>query len=381
MPRSKEEEAMTDVVDAPTALAIEGAGLGSPWQLLDPDGELNTGGADPAYTPELCRNLYRDMVLARELDQAAYHLQRQGELGLWLSCRGQEAAQVGSIRALRDNDHVFPSYREHAAALCRGIGPAELLTQWRGTAHGGWDPDRYRFHISSLVLSTQLLHATGYALGVAADRRKNPALDEVVLCYFGDGSASQGDANEALNWSAVSNAPILFFCQNNQWAISTPASAQSRTPLHVRAAGFGLRTTLVDGNDVLAVHAATVAAADRIRAGGTPELIEAVTYRMAGHSTSDDPTRYRPAEEVSFWERRDPVLRLRRFLDARGWADAEYHTALEREGEALAEMTRTACHGLASPLLEDTFRHTLASETASLRAERERYTAWRESFV
>jgi pyruvate dehydrogenase E1 component alpha subunit len=376
-----QEEVMTDVADAPMALVVEGAGPGSPWQLLGADGELRAGGGQSAITPDLARALYRDMVLAREVDQAAYHLQRQGELGLWLSCRGQEAAQVGSIRALRDTDHVFPSYREHAAALCRGIGPAELLTQWRGTAHGGWDPDLYRFHISSLVLSTQLLHATGYALGVVADRRRDPAVDEVVLCYFGDGSASQGDANEALNWSAVSNAPILFFCQNNQWAISTPATAQSRTPLHIRAAGFGLRTTLVDGNDVFAVYAATVAAADRIRAGGPPELIEAVTYRMAGHSTSDDPTRYRSAEELSLWERRDPVLRVRRLLDAQGWADEGFHTALEHDAEALAEATRTACHSLAAPPLEDTFRHTLVSETAALRAERERYTAWRESFV
>lgn len=136
-----------------------------------------------------------------------------------------------------------------------------------GTAHGGWNPADYRFHLYSLVLSTQLLHATGYALGVAADRRRDPALDELVLCYFGDGAASQGDANEALNWSAVTNAPVVFFCQNNQWAISTPSAAQSRTPLHVRAAGFGLATTLVDGNDVLAVHAATAAAAERVRAG------------------------------------------------------------------------------------------------------------------
>ncbi|MCP9970340.1 thiamine pyrophosphate-dependent enzyme [Actinomadura madurae] len=338
-------------------------------------------GGDRDITPERVLGFYRDMVLARRFDQEGHHLQRQGELGLWLSCRGQEAAQVGSIRALRASDHVFPSYREQAAALCRGVRPAELLTQWRGTAHGGWNPADYRFHLYSLVLSTQLLHATGYALGVAADRRRDPALDELVLCYFGDGAASQGDANEALNWSAVTNAPVVFFCQNNQWAISTPSAAQSRTPLHVRAAGFGLATTLVDGNDVLAVHAATAAAAERVRAGGPPELIEAITYRMAGHSTSDDPTRYREAAEVRLWEERDPLARVRRLLDAQGWADEEFHTALEDEATALAGATRAACLALEAPPLEDGFRNTLVNETAALRAERERCTAWMESFV
>ncbi|MEW2507769.1 thiamine pyrophosphate-dependent enzyme [Amycolatopsis sp. NPDC047767] len=372
---------MTDLADTPKTAFFDTGGESSPVQLLDPAGTLLHGELRSGMTPEKVRGLYRDMVLARRFDEESYHLQRQGELGLWLSCRGQEAAQVGSIRALRPTDHVFPSYREQAAALCRGLEPAELLTQWRGTAHGGWDPARYRFHITSLVLSTQLLHATGYAMGVAADQRKNPELDEIVLCYFGDGAASQGDANEALNWAAVTNAPLVFFCQNNQWAISTPSSAQSRTPLHVRAAGFGLTTTLVDGNDVLAVHAATTAAAGRVRAGGPPELIEARTYRMAGHSTSDDPTRYRESGEVSAWEGRDPIDRVQRLLDDRGWADERFLRMLDEEAKALSETTREACRALSAPPLEDSFRNTLSTETAALRAERERYTKWRESFA
>ncbi|AQT82401.1 pyruvate dehydrogenase (acetyl-transferring) E1 component subunit alpha [Mycolicibacterium litorale] len=372
---------MTDLADAPDGLALAGMSSSAPLQVLDTDGCLHESARGIDFTPSLVRRLHRDMVLARRLDQEAYHLQRQGELGLWLSCQGQEAAQVGSIRAMKATDYVFPSYREHAAALCRGISPAELLTQWRGTAHGGWNPADYRFHISSLVLATQLLHATGYALGVAADRRRDPSLDEIVLCYFGDGSASQGDANEAFNWAAVTNAPLVFFCQNNQWAISTPATAQSRTPLHLRARGFGLTTTLVDGNDALAVYAATLAAADRVRAGGPPELIEAITYRLGGHSTSDDPKRYRDADEVTLWERRDPVRRVERLLDTRGWANADYYSALEGEAAALAETTRAACRALEAPALEDTFRNTFANETASLRAEREHYSAWRQSFA
>jgi pyruvate dehydrogenase E1 component alpha subunit len=371
---------MTDLADAPKVRAGGGT-MPTPMQHLDPDGVLHPGGTKIDISPRVVRDLYRDMLLARRFDEEAFNLQRQGELGLWLPCRGQEAAQVGSIRALRAGDHVFPSYREQAAALCRGVRPAELMTQWRGNAHGGWNPDDYRFHIYSLVLSTQLLHATGYALGVAADRRKDAAVDEIVLCYFGDGAASQGDANEALNWSAVTNAPVVFVCQNNQWAISTPSASQSRTPLHIRAAGFGLTTTLVDGNDVLAMHAATAAAAERVRVGGPPELIEAITYRMAGHSTSDDPTRYRAADEVRLWEQRDPLTRVQRLLDAQGWADAGFYTSLEEEARELAEATRAACKALVVPPLEDSFRNTLVSETAMLRAERERYTAWRESFA
>lgn len=367
---------MTTLHDRPTTLpGIETATM---IQKVDAGGTPTGDSTD--IDPDLVRSLYRDMLLARRFDQEAFHLQRQGELGLWLSCRGQEAAQVGSIRALRASDHVFPSYREHAAAICRGITPADLLSQWRGTTHGGWDPDAHRFHITSLVLSTQLLHATGYALGVAADRRREPSIDEIVLSYFGDGSASQGDANEAFNWAAVHNAPVIFFCQNNQWAISTPASAQSRTPLHIRAAGFGLRTTVVDGNDVLAVHAVTTAAAQRVRDGGPPELIEAITYRMAGHSTSDDPTRYRDSEEVAWWEDRDPLVRIRRLLDDAGWADAAYHAALEEEATRLAEETRSVCRALQAPPLEDSFRHTLTAETAALRREREMFTTWRDSF-
>jgi pyruvate dehydrogenase E1 component alpha subunit len=367
-----------------TATALPGQATlpDAPPGLLGPDGTLRGGaGLDLTVTAELCRPLYRDMVLARRLDEEAHHLQRQGELGLWLSCRGQEAAQVGSVRALRADDHVFPSYRDHAAALCRGLGPAELLAQWRGAAHGSWDPAAYRFHIYSLVLATQLLHATGYALGVRADRQRHPALDEIVLVYFGDGAASQGDANEAFNWAAATDAPIVFFCQNNQWAISTPSAAQSRAPLHRRAAGFGLKSACVDGNDVLAVYAATRAAAADVRAGGPPAFIEAVTYRMAGHSTSDDPDRYRDAADVDAWQGRDPLVRMRALLDAMGWADERYHADLAAEADELAEATRAACLALAPAPLEATFRNTLVVETDALRAERERFTAYRESFL
>ncbi len=333
-------------------------------------------GFEVLLTAQTCRSLYRDMVLTRSLDQQAYNLQRQGELALWLSCLGQEAAQVGSIRAARDSDHVFPSYREHGAALCRGITPGEILSQWRVVTHGGWDPNQYRFHINSLVLSTQTLHAVGYALGVKADHS-----DEVVLAYLGDGSTSQGDANEAFNWAAVTNAPVVFICQNNQWAISTPTTSQSRRPLHERAAAFGLDSVMVDGNNVLEVYAATKAAVDRVRSGGPPAFVEAMTYRMAGHSTSDDPGRYRQDAEVAAWRKRDPIEKLHDLLSARGWLSDGFEQTLAEEAAALAAATRAACLALEPAPLEDTFRNTLVSETPLLRREREQFTAFTESFT
>ena len=342
-----------------------------PVQLLGPDGTLNP---DPAWpleiTPELCRELHRRMSLARSFDDAALALQRQGELGLWLQSLGQEAAQVGSMLALRSTDHVFPSYREQAAALCRGITPAELLVQWRGNAHSGWDPARYRFHIYTLVLAAQLPHATGYAMGVQRD-----GTDEIVLAYFGDGATSQGEANEAFNWAAAAEVPLLFFCQNNQWAISTPTRTQMRAPLHQRARGFGLDSHLVDGNDVLAVLAVTRAVAAQIRSGGGPALIEAVTYRMAGHSTSDDPGRYRNQSELDSWSARDPIARLDALLVDRGWADAEYREELAAECAALAEETRRVCREFGPVDVSGVFTSALAEQTPLLAEEQRNHEA------
>ena len=349
-----------------------------PLQLLNPAGRLDERAAEELLevTPELVRGLYRDMTLGRRVDREAYMLQRQGELGLWLMSLGQEAAQAGSIRAIRETDYVFPTYREHVAALCRGIAPAELLAQWRGTTHAGWDPSRYRFHICSVVLATQVLHAVGYAMAVRAD-----GADEVVMAYLGDGASSQGDASEALNWSAVTSAPVMFFCQNNQWAISTPTSLQMSAPLHRRAAGFGLQAAYVDGNDVLAVYGITRRMAEMVRREGRPAFIEAITYRMSGHSTSDDPRRYRDGAELESWEHNDPVARVRILLEQRKWADDAFFEAVEKEADEMATRTREACLALQPAPLADTFRNTLTVETPSLREEREAMERYLESFA
>jgi 2-oxoisovalerate dehydrogenase E1 component alpha subunit len=337
-------------------LVRETPGLESqaPVQFVDPSGELTEVGRNRDVDTDLACSLYRDMVLARFLDREAVALQRQGELILWLQCEGQEAAQVGSVRALADRDHIFPSYREHAVGLVRGLSPGELLTQWRGLAHSGWDPFDRNFHFYSLVLGTQTLHATGYALGCKLD-----GADVVTVVYFGDGSASQGDVNEAFNWAATMSLPILFFCQNNQWAISTPTSKQFGAALHHRAAGFGLRSWWVDGNDALAVHAVTTKAVESIRAGEGPALIEAETYRIGGHSTSDDPKRYRTPEELDVWRGRDPIDRLHALLEARG-VGSPWFAQVETEGRELAARTREECKSLEDPDLTELFSEVYA---------------------
>ncbi|MER6588668.1 MULTISPECIES: thiamine pyrophosphate-dependent dehydrogenase E1 component subunit alpha [Micromonospora] len=346
-------------------------------QLVTPDGRLHPDvDVDRDALGRLTRDLYRGMRLARRLDDEAFALQRQGELGLWLQCRGQEAAQVGSVAAVRADDYVFPSYREHAAALWRGIGPADLLRQWRGVAHSGWDPEPYSFHIYTLVLAAQLLHATGYALGVQRD-----GSDTVVVTYFGDGAASEGDASEAMNIAAVNAAPMVFFCQNNQWAISTPTASQTRTPIHRRGAGFGLRSEWVDGNDVLAVYAVTSAVTEHARAGAGPAIVEATTYRMGGHSTSDDPTRYRTDDELEAWRARDPLARVEALMRAEGWSDETFLGQIQAEADELADRTRRECLALTAPDLADAFATVLSDVPQLLREERDAFVAYRGSFL
>jgi pyruvate dehydrogenase E1 component alpha subunit len=346
-----------------------------PIQFVTAEGEVTEAGRAHGIEAELARILYRDMSRARRLDREALALQRQGELGLWLQSWGQEAAQVGSIHALDRSDYVFPSYREHAAAMVRGVKPEELLVQWRGSAHAGWDPSDCNFHFYSLVLGTQTLHATGYAMGSALDGGNH-----VVATYFGDGAASQGDVNEAFNWAAVRSLPVLFICQNNQWAISTPTSLQYGTPLHQRAAGFGLRTFYVDGNDALAVHAVTSAAADLVRVGEGPALIEAVTFRMAGHSTSDDPTKYRDAAELEAWELKDPLKRLRVVLE-RLDTPQSFFADLNSELESLAVEVRRACHAIADPDLDAAFANVYAEPHPLVDAERLAHREFVESMT
>ncbi|MFH8616541.1 pyruvate dehydrogenase (acetyl-transferring) E1 component subunit alpha [Streptomyces sp. NPDC017979] len=346
-------------------------------QLLNPEGErVQDPDFDLELTPDELRGLYRDMVLTRRFDAEATALQRQGELGLWASLLGQEAAQIGSGRALRDDDYVFPTYREHGVAWCRGVDPTNLLGMFRGVNNGGWDPNTNNFHLYTIVIGSQTLHATGYAMGVAKD-----GADSAVIAYFGDGASSQGDVAESFTFSAVYNAPVVFFCQNNQWAISEPTERQTRVPLYQRAQGYGFPGVRVDGNDVLACYAVTRWALERARRGEGPTLVEAFTYRMGAHTTSDDPTRYRHDDERAAWEAKDPILRLRRHLEAQGHADEAYFAALEEESDALAKRVREAVRTMPDPDPMAMFENVYADGHALVDEERAQFVAYQASFA
>jgi pyruvate dehydrogenase E1 component alpha subunit len=252
---------------------------------------------------ELISSMAEHMLYARAVDEAAGTLQKRGILSLWLSSRGQEAAQVGSVVAAGHDTYIFPSYRDHAAALVRGVSPSELVVQWSGSALCGWDPNSIQFHSYNLVVAAQLLHAVGYALGQRIQGKSVGA----VMVYFGDGATSQGDFSEALNLAAVQRLPVLFFCQNNGWALSTSVSDQMESGIAAKAQGMGVSSAAIDGNNVSVVYESTRTAIDLIAETGHPYLIEARTMRMAGHSTSDSPEIYRSAESLREWEQKDPI--------------------------------------------------------------------------
>ncbi|KTS64324.1 pyruvate dehydrogenase [Microbacterium testaceum] len=327
-------------------------------RVLAADGTLAPTPAAERYLPLIdaltdaeLETFYRDMVSIRAFDVQATNLQRQGQLALWPPSFGQEAAQVGSARAARAQDHIFPSYREHVVTRIRGVDPLDIIRLMRGLTHGGWDPSDPKngnTHIYTLVLGAQTLHATGLGMGLVFDGKcgtGDPERDEAVIVYYGDGASSQGDVHEAMVFAASFQTPEVFFLQNNQWAISVPVATQSRSPLYKRGEGYGIPSIQVDGNDVLASYAVSKTALDEARAGGGPRAIEAMTYRMGAHTTSDDPTKYRTSDEEQSWGRRDPIARMRAFLEARG-ASQQFFDDADAEGAALADDVRVRTNEL-----------------------------------
>lgn len=328
------------------------------YQLVD-DAVLHGEGDYAGYLHELeekdYRQLYRYMVLARRLDTQAVNLGRQGQLAVYPPLRGQEAAQVGAAYALSRQDWIFPGYRELGMALVRGVPAEALMHLWRGTWHGTYAPDAYHFGLVSIPVATQALHAAGFAMAARTD-----GADLVVLGCLGDGATSEGDAHEALNFAAVYDAPCVFYVQNNQYAISVPVSRQTGAPtIAQRALGYGMPGYRLDGNDVLAAYAVTRHAVERARAGEGPSLIEAVTYRIEAHTTSDDPRRYRPAGELEEWQRRDPISRFSTFLRAQGLLGEEFRAEVDDEADTYAQRVREevfdAPHGDPMELFEHVY--------------------------
>lgn len=355
-------------------------------QLLTHEGELRPTAEAEQYLPIVealpdaaLEQFYRDMAISRRIDVTGANMQRQGQLALWVPSHGQEAAQVGSARASRPQDHIFPSYREHIVGLIRGLDPVDIVRLLRGVTLGGWNPaENGNFHLYTLVLASQTLHATGYAMGLQFDGATatgDPETDAAVLVYYGDGSTSQGDANEALVFASSYQTPQVFFVQNNQWAISVPVSRQSRSPLSLRGGGFGMPGIRIDGNDVLVSYAVTRQAMEEARAGVGPSLIEAVTYRMGAHTTADDPTKYRTDDEVEYWTARDPITRYRTWLERRGAASAFFDEVDEEAGDVAADLRRRALDAAAPPR-SAIFEHVYSEPHPVVEAQ----AAWLEAY-
>ncbi|MHB1173201.1 MAG: pyruvate dehydrogenase (acetyl-transferring) E1 component subunit alpha [Lacisediminihabitans sp.] len=348
-------------------------------QLVTPEGvRVENPDFDPwvaDVTGEQLAALYEDMVVVRRIDTEATALQRQGELGLWPPLLGQEAAQIGSARTLRSDDFVFTSYRENAVAYCRGVDLTDIIRAWRGNTQSGWNPYDIGMATPAIIIGAQTLHATGYAMGCAYD-----GVDSVSVAYFGDGATSEGDVSEAMVFAASFQVPVIFFCQNNQWAISEPVGLQAVRNIADRAPGFGIPSLRVDGNDVLAVMAATRIALDRARAGKGPTFIEAVTYRMGPHTTADDPTRYRDAAELEAWKAKDPVLRLQRLLESLGLFTPELELQTRARADAVAAELRAGCISLPDPEPLSIFDNVYATPNSTLDRQRDQYTAYLAGF-
>jgi 2-oxoisovalerate dehydrogenase E1 component alpha subunit len=327
-------------------------------------------------TDEQLVGLYQDMVVIRRIDTEATALQRQGELALWPPLLGQEASQVGSVRALRADDFVFPSYRENGVAYCRGAGLTGMMSVWRGNTNSGWDPHTINVATPQIIIGAQTLHATGYAMGINFD-----GADSVSFVYFGDGATSQGDVHESMVFAASFQAPVVFFCQNNHWAISEPVGVQAHAPIACRAPGYGIPSMRVDGNDVLAVMAATRWALARARSGGGPSFIEAVTYRMGPHTTADDPKRYRDANELEDWAAKDPIKRLGILLKDRGVLTAEVEAAVTATADAVARELRAGTINLPDPGPLDLFDNVYATPNSAVDRQRDQYERYLAGFA
>jgi len=358
------------ISDVHPGLAADAAGLlpsTEPLQLIGPDGRPGGNPGDLTLPgPDILLRLHRRMALGRRFDTQATALARQGRLAVYPSSRGQDACQVGAVLALRDQDWLFPTYRDSVAVLTRGVPADQTLTLLRGDWHCGYDPYERRVAPQCTPLATNTPHAVG--LAHAARLRKQ---DQVALVLLGDGATSEGDTHEALNFAAVWRAPVVFLVQNNGYAISVPLARQTAAPtLAAKGIGYGIPSLLIDGNDAAVVYAAVRAAVERAAAGGGPTLIEAITYRVEAHTNADDATRYRDDGEVRSWLARDPIARLEAYLRAGHLLDDEAAGRLAAEAERLAEDVRRRLNTDVPADPGELFDHVYAVPTAALERQR-----------
>jgi pyruvate dehydrogenase E1 component alpha subunit len=320
---------------------------------------------------EVLLALYRMMVHGRRFDVQATARTKQGRLAVYPSARGQEACQIGAVHALREQDWLFPTYRDSMAVAARGVDPVQVLTLLRGEWHSGYDPYQHRVAPQCTPLATNALHAVGLARAAVIKGE-----DTVALVMLGDGATSEGDTHEALNFAAVWHAPVVFLVQNNGYAISVPLAKQTAAPsLAAKGVGYGMPGTVVDGNDAAAVYAVVRRAVTAAAAGAGPALIEALTYRMEAHTNADDASRYRSREEVDSWLARDPVTRLRDYLGRRGLLSAGARAELDADAEAAAAQLRQRMQADVRRDPADLFRHVYAEPPPALRRQQQELAA------
>ena len=344
---------------------------GKMLRILHPDGRCDEK-LKPDLSDETIQNLYREMVFIRQADQRALSLQRQGRFGTYAPCQGQEAAQVGSAYALGEDDWIFPSFREMGACYMKGLPLKDIFVYWMGDERGQKVPEGVNVFPISIPVGSHPLHAVGVAWAAQLQGEKI-----CTLAYFGDGATSEGDFHEAMNFAGVLGAPAIFFCQNNQYAISVPRKIQTAAKtLGQKAMAYGFNGIQVDGNDLFAVYAATREAREKAVSGGGPTMIEAVTYRFGPHTTADDPTKYRSDKELEEWKPLDPLLRLQRYLQGKGLWGEDWEAGVKEEAEKSINEALQEAEGVPEPKPEEFFQYAFAEMTPNLREQMEDFLAF-----
>ena len=336
--------------------------------ILDENGKLDSKLGKDLLSDEQVQQSYEHMTICRQYDEVAFKLQRSGRMGTFPQNKGQEAAAIGSALAARKGqDWLVSAYRENAALFMHGLPMHYVLNYWMGDERGSKIPEGVKITPLSVPIGTHMLHAVGIAW--AAKVRKE---DSVALTYFGDGATSEGDFHEAANFAGVLGVPCIFICQNNSWAISVPREKQTASETFAqKAVGYGIPTIQVDGNDLFAMYLATKEAHDRARKGEGPSFIEAVTYRLADHTTADDASRYRDSKELDAWKAKDPLIRLRKYLENKDlWSD-EQQESLEAKAKAIVQEVVKTAEEMPKPDVDDIFDYTFEELPESIRVQRD----------